>query len=99
MVQSYKTESYMDHCGEWNVPIQYLKKAKWESHKLPDGTIDTGYYTQDPHGDSWAVDFNFNTLTWGTIDFPANSQHQLKLTTPAPITLSLHIFDEERTHT
>ena len=50
-----------------------------------------GYYAKDPHRDFYAVDFNFNALTGGTIDFPVNPSHQLRFTTPAPIALGLCI--------
>ena len=73
-----------------------MKSAKWDSHKLPNRTIDTGYYAKDPHGDFYAIDFDFNTTTWGTIDFPANPSHQFYFTTPTPIALGLCIYNEER---
>ena len=63
---SYETDITLKHRGERNVPKRYLKEARWDAHNKPDGTINLGYYAQDRVGNYVAVDFNFNTLTWGT---------------------------------
>ena len=71
-----------------------MKEAHWDAHNEPDGTIDLGYYAQDHHSNYHAVDFDFNTLTWGTIHKKSNGKY--RLTIPAPIELGLRIVDEER---
>ena len=63
---SYETDIVLEHRGERNVPKKYLKDAHWDAHNNPDGTIDLGYFAQYRSGNYIAVDFDFNTLTWGT---------------------------------
>ena len=63
---SYETNIILEHRGERNVPRRYLKEARWDAHNQPDGTINLGYFAQDREGNYIAVDFDFNTLTWGT---------------------------------
>ena len=84
----------MERRGECNVPIRYLKNAHWDAHSNPDRTIDLGYYAKDPEGNYHTVDFDFNSLTWGTIYRRSNGKY--RLTIPAPINLGLRIVDEER---
>ena len=55
--------------------------------------IDLGYFAQDHNGNYHAIDFDFNTLTWGTIHKKSNGKY--RLTIPAPIELGLRIIDEE----
>ena len=93
MARSYKTDIILKRRGECNVPWRYLKNAHWDAHNHPDGTIDIGYYSQDPDGGHHTVDFDFNTLTWGTIYKRSNGKY--RLTIPAPIELELCIVDEE----
>ena len=62
---SYETDIILEHQGERNVPQRYLKEACWDAHNEPDGTIDLGYFAQDRNRNYIAVDFDFNTLTWG----------------------------------
>ena len=94
VAQSYETDIILEQRGECNVPRRYLKEAHWDAHNNPDRTINLGYFAQDPHGNYHAVDFNFNTLTWGTIHRKSNGKY--RLTIPAPIELGLCIVDEER---
>ena len=63
---SYETDIILEHRGERNVPRRSLKEARWDAHNESDGTINLGYYAQDREGNYIAVDFDFNTLTWGT---------------------------------
>ena len=56
--------------------------------------INLGYFAQDRNGNYYAIDFNFNTLTWGTTHKKSNRKY--RLTIPAPIELGLRIVDEER---
>ena len=95
MVQSYKTYIILEQRGERNIPKWFLKNAHWDTHNNPDGTIDLGYFAQDPDGHYHAVDFDFNSLTWGTIHLTSKGKYQL--TIPAPINLRLRIYNEERT--
>ena len=90
---SYETDIHLEHRGERNVPRRYLKEAHWDAHNEPDGTIDLGYFAQDREGNYIAVDFDFNTLTWGTTHRRRNGKY--RLTIPAPIELGLRIVDEE----
>ena len=94
VARSYKTDIILEHRGERNVPRQFLKEAHWDTHSDPDGTIDLGYYAQDPHGNFYTVDFDFNTLMWGTTHKKSNGKY--RLTIPAPIELGLCIVDEEQ---
>ena len=71
-----------------------MKNTHWDAHNNPDGTINLGYFAQDPEGNYHAVDFDFNTLTWGTIYKWNNGKY--RLTIPAPIELGLCIVDEEQ---
>ena len=66
MALSYETDITLEHRGERNIPKRYLKEARWDTHNEPDGTINLGYFTQDREGNYIPVDFDFNTLTWGT---------------------------------
>ena len=91
---SYETDITLEHRGERNVPRRYLKEARWDAHNKPDGTINLGYFTQDREGNYIPVDFDFNTLTWGTTHRTRKGKY--RLTIPAPIELGLHIVDEER---
>src|ERR1700761_168698 len=91
---SYKTEINLEHRGERNVPKRYLKEARWDAHNEPDGTINLGYYARDREGNYIPVDFDFNTLTWGTTHRTRKGKY--RLTIPAPIELGLRIVDEER---
>ena len=63
---SYETDIHLEHRGERNVPKRYLKEAHWDAHNELDGTIDLGYFAQDCNGNYITVDFDFNTLMWGT---------------------------------
>ena len=94
MALSYETDITLEHRGEQNVPKRYLKEAQWDVHNEPDGTINLGYFAQDCEGNYIAVDFDFNTLTWGTTHRSRNRKY--RLTIPAPIELGLRIVDEER---
>ena len=94
VAQSYETDIILERRGERNVPRRYLKNTQWDVHNHSDGTIDLGYFAQDPKGNYHAVDFNFNTLMWGTIYKRHNGKYHL--TIPAPIELGLCIVDEER---
>ena len=91
---SYETDIILEHRGERNVPRRYLKEARWDAHNEPDGTINLGYFAQDRDGNFIAVDFDFNTLTWGTTHRTRKGKY--RLTIPAPIELGLRIVDEER---
>ena len=91
---SYKTDITLEHRGERNVPKRYLKNARWDAHNEPDGTINLGYFAQDREGNYIPVDFDFNTLTWGTTHRTRKGKY--RLTIPAPIKLGLCIVDEER---
>ena len=84
---SYKTDITLEHRGERNVPKKYLKDAHWDAHNNPDRTIDLGYFAQDCNGNYIDVDFDFNTLTWGTTHRKSNGKY--RLTIPAPIELGL----------
>ena len=90
---SYETDIILEHRGERNVPKRYLKEARWDAHNEPDGTINLGYFAQDREGNYIPVDFDFNTLTWGTTHRTRKGQY--RLTIPAPIELGLRIVDEE----
>ena len=91
---SYKTDIILEYRGERNIPRRYLKEARWDAHNEPDGMINLGYFAQDREGNYVAVDFDFNTLTWGTTHQLRNGKY--RLTIPAPIELGLRIIDEER---
>ena len=91
---SYETDITLDHRGERNVPRRYLKEARWDAHNEPDGTINLGYFAQDRDGNYIPVDFDFNTLTWGTTHKKRNGKY--RLTILAPIELGLRIVDEEQ---
>ena len=91
---SYETDIILEHRGERNVPKKYLKDARWDAHAEPDGTINLGYYAQDRGGNYIPVDFDFNTLTWGTTHRTRKGKY--RLTIPAPIELGLRIVDEEQ---
>ena len=91
---SYETDITLEHRGERNVPKRYLKEARWDAHNEPDGTINLGYFAQDREGNYIPVDFDFNTLTWGTTHRTRKGKY--RLTIPAPIDLGLRIVDEER---
>src|ERR1700761_3414266 len=91
---SYETDITLEHRGERNVPRRYLKEAHWDAHNEPDGTINLGYFAQDREGNYIPVDFDFNTLTWGTTHRTRKGKY--RLTIPAPIELGLCIVDEER---
>ena len=91
---SYETDITLEHRGERNVPQRYLKEARWDAHNEPDGTINLGYFAQDREGNYIPVDFDFNTLTWGTTHRTRKGKY--RLTIPAPIELGLRIVDEER---
>ena len=91
---SYETDITLEHRGERNVPRRFLKEARWDAHNEPDGTINLGYFAQDRNGNYIAVDFDFNTLTWGTTHRTRKGKY--RLTIPAPIELGLRIVDEER---
>ena len=91
---SYETDIILEHRGEHNVPKKYLKDTHWDAHNNTDGTIDLGYFAQDRNGNYITVDFDFNTLTWGTTHLKRNGKY--RLTIPAPIELGLRIVDEER---
>src|ERR1700761_5896613 len=91
---SYETDIILEHRGERNVPKKYLKEARWDAHNEPDGTINLGYFAQDREGNYILVDFDFNTLTWGTTHRTRKGKY--RLTIPAPIELGLRIVDEER---
>ena len=91
---SYETDITLEHRGERNVPRRYLKEARWDAHDEPDGTINLGYFAQDREGNYIPVDFDFNTLTWGTTHRTRKGKY--RLTIPAPIELGLRIVDEER---
>ena len=91
---SYETDITLEHRGERNVPKKYLKEARWDAPNEPDGTIDLGYFAQDREGNYIPVDFDFNTLTWGTTHRTRKGKY--RLTIPAPIELGLRIIDEER---
>ena len=91
---SYETDIILEHRGERNVPKRYLKEARWDAHNEPDGTINLGYFAQDREGNYVPVDFDFNTLTWGTTHRTRKGKY--RLTIPAPIELGLRIVDEER---
>ena len=91
---SYETDIILEHRGERNVPKRFLKEARWDAHNEPDGTINLGYFAQDRDGNYIAVDFDFNTLTWGTTHRTRTGKY--RLTIPAPIELGLRIVDEER---
>ena len=91
---SYETDINLDHRGERNIPKRYLKEARWDAHNEPDGTINLGYFAQDHEGNYIPVDFDFNTLMWGTTHRTRKGKY--RLTIPAPIELGLRIFDEER---
>ena len=93
VARSYETNIVLEHRGERNVPRRFLKEAHWDAHNNPNGTIDLGYYAQDQDGNYHAVDFDFNTLIWGTIHRRSNRKYRLMI--PAPIELGLHIVDEE----
>ena len=93
MVLSYETDIILEHWGERNVLRRYLKEAHWDAHNEPDGKINLGYFAQDRNGDYIAVDFDFNTLMWGTTHKKRNGKY--RLTIPAPIELGLRIVDEE----
>ena len=84
---SYETDITLEHRGERNVPKKYLKDTRWDTHNEPDGTINLGYFAQDSEGNYIAVDFDFNTLTWGTTHKTRNGKY--RLTIPAPIELGL----------
>src|ERR1700761_7851126 len=90
---SYETDINLEHRGERNVPKRYLKEARWDAHNEPDGTINLGYFAQDREGNYIPVDFDFNTLTWGTTHRTRKGKY--RLTIPAPIELGLRIVDEE----
>ena len=90
---SYETDIILERRGKCNVPRRYLKEAHWDAHNHPNGTIDLGYFTQDPHRNYYAIDFDFNTLTWGTTHKKSNGKY--RLTIPMPIELGLRIVDEE----
>ena len=94
VARSYETDITLERRGECNVPRRYLKEAHWDTHNNPDGTIDLGYYAQDRNDNYHAIDFDFNTLTWGTTHIKSNGKY--RLTIPVPIELGLRIFDEER---
>ena len=94
MARSYKTNITLEQRGECNVPKRYFKEAHWDTHNNPDGTIDLGYFAQDRNKNYYAVDFDFNTLTWGTTHKQHNGKYHL--TIPAPIELGLQIVNEER---
>ena len=91
---SYETDITLEHQGERNVPKRYLKEAHWDTHNHPDRTINLGYFAQDRDGNYIAVDFDFNTLMWGTTHKKGNGKY--RLTIPAPIELGLQIVDKER---
>ena len=91
---SYETDIILEHRGERNVPRRYLKEARWDAHNEPDGTINLGYFAQDREGNYVPVDFDFNTLTWGTTHRTRKGKY--RLTIPAPIELGLRIVDKER---
>ena len=91
---SYETDINLEHRGERNVPKRYLKEARWDAHNEPDGTINLGYFAQDHKGNYIPVDFDFNTLTWGTTHRTRKGKY--RLTIPAPIELGLRIVEEER---
>ena len=91
---SYETDITLEHRGKRNIPKRYLKAARWDAHNEPDGTINLGYFTQDREGNYIPVDFNFNTLTWGTTHRTRKGKY--RLTIPTPIELGLRIVDEER---
>ena len=91
---SYKTDIILEHRGKRNVPRRYLKEARWDAHNESDGTINLGYFAQDQSRNYVAVDFDFNTLTWGTTHRTRKGKY--RLTIPAPIELGLRIVDEER---
>ena len=93
MALSYKTNIILEHRGERNVPKKYLKEAHWDAHNKPDRTINLGYFAQDCEGNYTAVDFDFNTLMWGTTHRTRKGKY--RLTIPAPIELGLRIVDEE----
>lgn len=58
------------------------------------GTKLSQHYAQHPDTNKYyAVDFNFNSLIWGTVTFLGDKGYQL--TTPAPIILGLRIYDKE----
>ena len=94
VARSKETDIILEQRGEHNVPRRFLKNALWDAHNDPDGTINIGYYTQDPEGNYHAIDFNFNSLMWGTIYRQSNGKYCLMI--PAPINLGLRIYDEER---
>ena len=56
--------------------------------------INLGYFAQDREGNYIPVDFDFNTLTWGTTHRTRKGKY--RLTIPTPIELGLRIVDEER---
>ena len=91
---SYETDIILEHQGERNIPQQYLKEAHWDAHNNSDGTIDLGYFAQDQNRNYIAVDFDFNTFTWGTTHKKRNRKY--RLTILAPIKLGLQIVDKER---
>ena len=93
VAQSNETNIILERRGECNIPRRFLKNVHWDAHNNPDGTIDIGYYTQDPNGNYHAVNFDFNSLMWGTIYQQSNGKYCL--TTLAPINLRLRIYDEE----
>ena len=95
VARSYKTNIILERRGERNIPTRFLKNTHWDAHNNSDGTIDLGYYAQDPDGNYHTVNFDFNSLTWGTIYLRSN--RKCHLTIPASIKLGLRIFDEERT--
>ena len=94
VARSYETDIILERRGEHSVPRKYLKEAHWDAHNNPNRMIDLGYYAQDPHRNYHAVDFDFNTLMWGTIHKKSNGKY--RLTIPTPIELGLCIVDEER---
>ena len=94
MARSHETDIILEWWGECNIPRWFLKNAHWDAHNNSDGTIDLGYYTKDPDGNYHAIDFDFNSLTWGTIYHRSNGKYHL--TIPTPIELGLHIYNEER---
>ena len=87
------TDYHLSRQGDQNVPLRYLKGAEWiEEHNSQD--LAPGYFATNEDSELIPIEFDFDTLQWGTATsaFPSG----INISRPAPIEYRLHIYDEKR---